>query len=86
MHEVTSLTRVGVSSGISSLNAPGKIIFFDISLPAWKTFGLASVAQFPWRLLTLTMVSFSIVGGAVMLLPMALMGFVLNKKFVFHAP
>ena len=43
-------------------------LMFDISLPAWKTFGLASVAQFPWRLLTLTMVSFSIVGGTVMLL------------------
>ncbi len=43
-------------------------LMFEISLPAWKTFGLASVAQFPWRLLTLTMVSFSIVGGSVMLL------------------
>lgn len=43
-------------------------LMFEVSLPAWKTFGLASVAQFPWRLLTLTMVSFSIVGGTVMLL------------------
>ena len=43
-------------------------LMFEISLPAWKTFGLASVAQFPWRLLTLTTVSFSIVGGTVMLL------------------
>lgn len=43
-------------------------LMFDFSLPAWKTFGLASVAQFPWRLLTLTTVSFAIVGGTVMLL------------------
>lgn len=44
------------------------LLMFDFSLPAWRAFGLASVAQFPWRLLTLTMVSFSIVGGSVMLL------------------
>lgn len=43
-------------------------LMFEISLPAWQAFGLAGVAQFPWRLLTLTLVSFSIVGGSVMLL------------------
>ena len=43
-------------------------LMVEISLPAWKAFGLASVAQFPWRLLTLTMVSLSVVGGSVMLL------------------
>lgn len=42
-------------------------LMFEISLPAWRAFGLASVAQFPWRLLTLTMVSLSVVGGSVML-------------------
>lgn len=44
------------------------LLMFDFSLPAWQAFGLASVAQFPWRLLTLTTVSFSIVGASVMLL------------------
>lgn len=44
------------------------LLMFEFSLPAWQVFGLASVAQFPWRLLTLTLVSFSIVGGSVMLL------------------
>lgn len=44
------------------------VLMFEFSLPAWQAFGLASVAQFPWRLLTLTTVSFSIVGGSVMLL------------------
>lgn len=44
------------------------LLMFDFSLPVWRAFGLASVAQFPWRLLTLTMVSFSIVGASVMLL------------------
>jgi len=43
-------------------------LMFEISLPAWRAFGLASVAQFPWRLLTLTTVSLSVVGGSVMLL------------------
>lgn len=42
-------------------------LMFEISLPAWQAFGLASVAQFPWRLLTLTLVSFSVVGASVML-------------------
>ncbi|MBI4670638.1 MAG: hypothetical protein HY741_03085 [Chloroflexi bacterium] len=44
------------------------LLMFDFSLPAWRAFGLASVAQFPWRLLTLTTVSLSVVGGSVMLL------------------
>ncbi len=44
------------------------LLMFEFSLPAWRAFGLAGVAQFPWRLLTLTMVSFSIVGGSVLLL------------------
>ncbi len=44
------------------------LLMFEFSLPVWRTFGLAGVAQFPWRLLTLTTVSLSVVGGAVMLL------------------
>lgn len=44
------------------------LMMFEFSLPAWRVFGLAGVAQFPWRLLTLTMVSLSVVGGSVMLL------------------
>jgi hypothetical protein len=44
------------------------VLMFEFSLPVWQAFGLASVAQFPWRLLTLTTVSFSIVGGSVLLL------------------
>jgi len=43
------------------------LLMFEFSLPIWRAISLASVAQFPWRLLTLTMVSLSIVGGAVML-------------------
>ncbi|OQY96055.1 MAG: hypothetical protein B6D41_05470, partial [Chloroflexi bacterium UTCFX4] len=43
-------------------------LMFEISLPVWRAFGLASVAQFPWRLLTLTLVSLAVVGGSVMLL------------------
>jgi hypothetical protein len=43
-------------------------LMFDFSLPAWKAFGLASVAQFPWRFLTLTTASLAALGGAVMLL------------------
>ncbi len=42
-------------------------LMFEFSLPAWRAFGLASVAQFPWRLLTLTTVSLAVVGGSVML-------------------
>jgi hypothetical protein len=42
------------------------VLMFSFSLPAWQAFGLASVAQFPWRLLTLTMVSLAVLcGGAV---------------------
>jgi hypothetical protein len=44
------------------------LLMLDRTLPAWQAVGLASVAQFPWRLLTLTTVSMSIVGGAVLLL------------------
>ncbi len=44
------------------------LLMFEFSLPAWQAFGLASVAQFPWRLLTLTTVFFSIVGASVMLM------------------
>lgn len=44
------------------------LLMFEFSLPAWKAFGLASVAQFPWRLLTLTTASLSALGGALMLL------------------
>ncbi len=43
-------------------------LMFEFSLPAWRAFGLASVAQFPWRLLTLTTVSLAALGGSVMLL------------------
>lgn len=44
------------------------LLMFDFSLPVWRAFGLAGVAQFPWRLLTLTTVFFSIVGASVLLL------------------
>lgn len=43
------------------------LLMFSFSLPAWQIFGLASVAQFPWRLLTLTMVSLAVLCGAVLL-------------------
>jgi hypothetical protein len=44
------------------------LLMFEFSLPVWRAFSLASVAQFPWRLLTLTLVSLAVVGGSVMLL------------------
>lgn len=43
------------------------LFMFSFSLPLWQLFGLAGVAQFPWRLLTLTTVSLSILAGAVLL-------------------
>lgn len=43
------------------------LLMFSFSLPAWRVFGLASVAQFPWRLLTLTTLSLSVLAGAVLL-------------------
>lgn len=43
------------------------ILMFSFSLPVWRTFGLAGVAQFPWRLLTLTTLSLSVLAGAVLL-------------------
>ncbi len=42
-------------------------LMFELSVPAWKLFGLASVAQFPWRLLTFTTLSLSVLAGAVVL-------------------
>ncbi|MGE5140353.1 MAG: 6-pyruvoyl-tetrahydropterin synthase-related protein [Rudaea sp.] len=45
------------------------LLMFDFSLPLWKLVGLASVAQFPWRLLTLTTLSLSVLAGAVLLVP-----------------
>ncbi len=46
------------------------LLMFDISLPLWKLVGLASVAQFPWRLLTLTTLSLAVLAGAVLLVPL----------------
>lgn len=43
------------------------LLMFDFSLPIWKLFGLAGVAQFPWRLLTLTTLSLSVLSGVVLL-------------------
>ena len=51
------------------------LLMFEFSLPAWRAFSLASVAQFPWRLLTLTLVSLSVVGGSVMLLENSISNF-----------
>jgi dolichyl-phosphate-mannose-protein mannosyltransferase len=42
-------------------------LMFSFSLPFWQVFGLAGVAQFPWRLLTLTTVSLSVLAGGVLL-------------------
>ncbi|MGE5139626.1 MAG: glycosyltransferase family 39 protein [Rudaea sp.] len=42
-------------------------LMLEFSLPAWKLFGLAGVAQFPWRLLTLTTLSLSVLAGVVLL-------------------
>ncbi|MGB8644145.1 MAG: glycosyltransferase family 39 protein [Anaerolineae bacterium] len=42
------------------------LLMFEFSLPAWKLFGLAGVAQFPWRLLTLTTLSLAALAGVVL--------------------
>lgn len=60
------------------------LLMFDFSLPAWRAFGLAGVAQFPWRLLTLTNVSFSIVGGSVLLLSDHPSSFIGNRPRLHH--
>jgi Dolichyl-phosphate-mannose-protein mannosyltransferase len=43
------------------------LLMFGFSLPVWQLFGLASMAQFPWRLLSLTMLALSVLAGAVLL-------------------
>ncbi len=43
------------------------LLMFSFSLSVWQLFGLASVAQFPWRLLTLTTLSLSVLAASVLL-------------------
>lgn len=43
------------------------LLMLSISLPAWEVLRLVVFAQFPWRLLTLTTVSLSVLAGAVAL-------------------
>ena len=42
-------------------------LMFDFSLSVWKIFGLAGVAQFPWRLLAVTTLSLSVLSGTILL-------------------
>jgi hypothetical protein len=42
-------------------------LMFDFTLPIWQLFGLAGVAQFPWRLLAVTTLSLSVLSGVVLL-------------------
>lgn len=43
-------------------------LMLSVSLPIWGALHLVSVAQFPWRLLTLTTVSLAVLAGAVVTL------------------
>lgn len=42
-------------------------LMFNFTLPIWQLFGLAGVAQFPWRLLAVTTLSLSVLSGVVLL-------------------
>lgn len=59
------------------------LLMFSFSLPVWRTFGLAGVAQFPWRLLTLTTLSLSVLAGAVLFRPSS---FILRPSSAFSLP
>lgn len=59
--------RRGVLLFFAGLTLVVIVLMLEFSLPVWQAFGLASVAQFPWRLLTLTTASLSVLGGAVLL-------------------
>ncbi len=43
------------------------LLMFGMSLPVWEVLRLVTFAQFPWRLLTLTMVSLAVLAGAIVL-------------------
>lgn len=43
------------------------LLMFGFSLPIWEVLRLVTFAQFPWRLLTLTMVSLAALAGAIVL-------------------
>jgi len=43
------------------------VLMFGLSLPIWEVLRLVIFAQFPWRLLTLTMVSLAVLAGAITL-------------------
>ncbi len=44
------------------------LLMFGMSLPIWEVLRLVTFAQFPWRLLTLTMVSLAVLAGAIVLM------------------
>jgi 6-pyruvoyl-tetrahydropterin synthase related domain len=43
------------------------LLMFGMSLPIWQVLRLVTFAQFPWRMLTLTMVSLAVLAGSVVL-------------------
>lgn len=43
------------------------LLMFQFTLPIWQLFGLAGVAQFPWRLLAVTTLSLSVLSGVVLI-------------------
>jgi hypothetical protein len=43
------------------------LLMFGVSLPIWKSISILWFAQFPWRLLALTMVSLAILAGTIAL-------------------
>ncbi len=49
------------------MTAVAVLLMLSLSLPIWETLRLVTFAQFPWRLLTLTNVSLSILAGAIVL-------------------
>ncbi len=44
------------------------LLMFGMSLPIWEVLRLVTFAQFPWRLLTLTMISLAVPAGAIALM------------------
>lgn len=51
----------------STMTVVAVLLMLSLSLPIWDTLRLVTFAQFPWRLLTLTNVSLSILAGAIVL-------------------
>ena len=43
------------------------LLMLELAAPLWETLHLATFAQFPWRLLSLTTLTMAVLGGAILL-------------------